>query len=138
MDLLEPPAEATHVVDASGDLYSWQIRPDLMVQRISGNLTLPLARAAGEFLEPRFAGAKCTLFVDNERLTHYTREAREHLSAFSVERLSSIDAIHFLISSKVVALGLSTFKDDIGSERFRVYTDRASFEKSFAEAVAAS
>ena len=136
MNLLEPPPEASHVVDATGDVYVWQPGPDVIIDRVTGTLNLPLARAISDFHEPRFASArKYRLFADLERLTQYTREAREHLSVFSTAHLSSIGMYHFLIASKFVALGLSTVKDDIGSERFRVYTDRSSFEKSFADAL---
>jgi hypothetical protein len=135
MDLLEPPPHAHRVVRSDGEFSLWQIRSGLVIEQGSGILTLEIAHGISEFLRPILeSGVKYTVFSDLERLTHYTREAREHLSAFSVEHLDTIAIIHFLISSKFVALGLSTFRDEVGQQRFQSYSERASFLHSLAEA----
>jgi hypothetical protein len=139
VDPFDPPPHARHELDSRGEVFVWQARPGLVVERCTGVLTLPLALCISDFLGPLLVpGTKWLLFGDFERLTHYTREAREYLSAFSLERLATLDAIHCLISSKFVALGLSVFRDEVGGELVRVYSDRTSFLRSFAGAAQAS
>lgn len=138
MEPLEPPPQAHHNVDTGGESFIWQAGPGLIAERVIGLLTLPLARGFSEFLAPLVTpGTHWDVFADLEQVTGYTREAREHLSVFSLERLASFGVVHFLISSKFVALGLSSYRDDIGDERVNVYSDRASFLRSFADAVQA-
>jgi hypothetical protein len=120
------------VIAPDGEAFVWQVRPNLVIERGSGLLTLTLAHCYTDYLtELLQPGMKCSIFGDFEHLTYYTREAREHLSAVSLEHLDLLDVVHFLISSKFVALGLSTYREDIGAAHFRVYTDRESFLRSF-------
>src|SRR5262245_44598390 len=117
MDPLRPPAEAHHVIEAEGEAFVWQARPGVLVEKGSGLLTLGLAHCYTDFfdtwLEP---GKRAEVFGDFEKLTHYTREAREHLSQFSLAHLPALKVVHFLIASKFVAFGLSSYKSDIGDE----------------------
>jgi hypothetical protein len=138
VDALDPPPHARHEVDSSGEVFIWQVRPGLVVERCTGVLTLPLALCISDFLGPLLVpGTKWCMFTDFERLTHYTREAREYLSAFSLERLPTLGIKHFLISSKFIALGLSAYREEIGGEHMHVYSDRTSFLRSLAEAAQA-
>lgn len=138
MEPLQPPPQAQHKLDSDGQVFIWEAGPGLIAERGVGLLTLPLARFFIEFLAPLVVpGTRWDFFADLEQVTGYTREAREQLSAFSLDRLSSLGAVHFLISSKFVALGLSSYRDDIGDGRVHVYSERASFLRSFADAVQA-
>ena len=138
MDPLEPPPDAHHAVVPDGEVFIWQPRPDIVVQKAAGILSLPLAECFAAFYRPILsAGAHVRIFDDFAQLTYYTREARELLTELTLERLFAIDVIHFLLSSKFMALGVSAFKHDIGSERVRAYSDRKSFLASFAQAMAA-
>ena len=134
MDPLDPPPHARHEVASDGETFVWQVRPGLAVERVTGVLTMPLAHCISDFLGPLLVPeTKWCLFADFEGLTHYTREAREYLGTFSLEHLAALDVIHFLISSKFVALGLSAYRDEIGEDHVRVYSDRASYLRSFEE-----
>jgi hypothetical protein len=136
VDPLQPSPEAHHKVDSEGETFIWQARPGVAVERGVGLLTLPLARCFTEFLDPLLVpGSRWDVFADFEWLTHYTHEAREYLSAFTVERIACVGELHFLISSKVIALGLSSYRDAIGAEHVRVYSERSSFLRSFADAM---
>jgi hypothetical protein len=137
MDPLEPPPHAAHVVTADGEAFIWQARPDIIIQLASGTVTLPMARCFTDFLRPILAsGTRCLRFADFERLVNHTREAREHLNAFGLEHARAFAGVHFLISSKFVALGLSTFKAQISEDFVRVYSDRESFLRSLQSALA--
>jgi hypothetical protein len=137
MDLFEPPSDAHHALAADGEIFVWRVRRDVVIDKVSGTLSLPLATCLTDFfehiLEP---GLVFEVFADLERLTRYTHEAREHISHFALQHLAFVGANHFLISSKIVALGLSSFKQDIGGERVRFYTERSSFLQSYYDTLA--
>jgi hypothetical protein len=133
---LTPPPSAPHVVTADGEAFIWSATPTVVVQQARGVLSSAVAECFGAFYRPLLAGdVKVTIFDDFEELTSYTREAREYLTALTVERRAHIEAIHFLISAKFLALGVGAFKHDVGATRIRTYADRDSFLRSYEEAV---
>jgi hypothetical protein len=136
---LAPPPSAPHVVTADGEAFIWLSTPSVVVQQARGVLSLAMAECFGAFYRPLLAGTtKVTIFDDFEELTHYTREAREYLTALTRDRIAHIRGIHFLLSSKFLSLGVGAFKHDVGDMPVRTYSDRASFLRSYEEAVAAS
>jgi len=139
MDELTRPPSAQHVVTRDGEASIWLATPRVVVQQARGVLSLAIARCFVDFYRPILeADAKVTIFDDFEELTHYTREAREYLTAFTHDRLVHVGVIHFLLGSKFMALGVGTFKHGIGDPHVRTYSDRQSFLRSYAAAVAAS
>jgi hypothetical protein len=137
VDGLTPPPDARHVVTLGGEASIWLAAPNVVVQQARGVLSIPMAECFADFYRPVLRGdAFVTIFDDFEELTHYTREAREHLTTFTRERIAHINVIHFLLGSKFTALGVGTFKHDIGDEHVRTYADRRSFLASYEEAVA--
>ena len=136
IDPLLPPADAHHAVTLDGEAFIWQPGPRVVVQKAVGVLSLPLATCFVDFYRPILTpGLHLQVFDDFSSLTHYTREAREVLTAFTVERIFAVDIIHFLLSSKYMALGVDAFKHGVGDEHVATYSDRASFLRSFAEAM---
>jgi hypothetical protein len=137
-DPFEPPPEANHAVVNDGEVFIWQPRPGIIVQKAAGILSLPLAQCFVRFYRPVLsAGTPVRVFDDFALLTHYTRDARELLTELTREYLFVIQAIHFLLSSKFMALGVSAFKHSVGDALVHAYTDRASFLLSFERAMAA-
>jgi len=135
-DPMLPPASAHHIVVPDGEAYLWLPHPHILVGKARGVLSLPLAHLLVDFYSPVLQlGARVRFFSDYELLTYYTRDAREYLTAFSLEHLFAIEVIHFLLSSKYMALGVSAYKHAIGDARVHVYGDRASFFRSYEEAV---
>jgi hypothetical protein len=133
---LIPPRSAHHAVGPEGEAYIWQVTPTVVVQQARGVLSTPIAQCFAAFYRPILVGdARVTIFDDFEALTYYTREARELLTALTVERLAHIEAIHFLLSSKFMALGVGAFKHDTSDARVRTYFDRESFLRSYERAV---
>jgi hypothetical protein len=130
-----PIAGARHTVTPEGESFIWQPRPGIVVQLASGVLSMPHAHAFIDFYRDILVpGAMFTIFDDFEQMTHHTREAREFITAFTLEHLFAIDVIHFLISSKFLALGVSAFKHDIGDPHVCVYSHRGSFVRSYESA----
>jgi len=139
VDQLTPPPSARHVVTLDGEASIWLATPGVAVQQARGVLSLAIARCFADFYRPVLDGdVRVTIFDDFEELTHYTREAREHLTAFTRERLAHVEVIHFLLSSKFMALGVGTFKHGIGDPHVRTYSDRLSFLRSYEAAVSSS
>ena len=136
-DPLAPPPDAHHAVVSDGEVFIWQPRSGIVVQKAAGILSLPLARCFADFYRPILQpGTHVQIFDDFVELTHYTREAREFLTDLTLERLFAVDVIHFLLSSKFMALGIGAFKHDVGDFRVLTYSDRESFLRSFAQAMA--
>jgi hypothetical protein len=133
---LTPATCAHHVTTLEGESFIWQPRPGVVVQKARGILSLPHARSFIDFYrEVLVPGVTVRIFDDFEQLTHHTREAREFITEFTVEHIGSIDVIHFLLSSKFLALGVSAFKHDIGDQHVCAYSNRDSFVKSFEGAI---
>ncbi len=136
VDPMMPPPSAQHAVEKDGEAFIWRPCPDVVVQKARGVLSLPLAHCFGDFYRPILVpGVSVSIFDDFDQLTHYKREAREFLTQLTLERQFAIKALHFLLSSKFMALGISAFKHDVGDARVRVYSDRESFVRSYKDAV---
>ena len=133
---MTPPPSAYHVAVPDGEAYIWQLPNDVVVQKAKGVLSIALAHGFGAFYEPILRpGASVRIFDDFELLHHYTREAREYLTEFTQKHLYAIERIHFLISSKFMALGVGAFKHAIGDELVHVYFERESFVRSYERAL---
>ena len=130
-----PTPDARHAVTPEGESFIWQPQPGIVVQLASGVLSLPHAHSFIDFYRGIMVpGTMIRIFDDFEQLTHHTRDAREFITAFTLEHSLEIDVIHFLLSSKFLALGVSAFKHDIGDQHVSVYSQRASFVRSFERA----
>jgi len=133
---MTPPPTAHHIAVPGGEAYIWQLPHGVVVQKAKGVLSIALAQCFGDFYQPILTpGASVRIFDDFELLHHYTRDAREYLTELTLERLYAIESIHFLLSSKFMALGVGAFKHAIGDEFVRVYFERESFVRSYERAL---
>lgn len=138
MDPLVPPPSSHHVLTLTGEAYIWRPCPHVVVQQATGVLSLPLAQCFADFYRPILVpGVRLQIFDDFEGLTFHERDARELLTALTLERLDNVIAIHFLLASKFLALGVSAFKHQIGDVHVVSYSDRASFLDAYTRAVQA-
>ncbi len=107
-----------------------------MAEKGSGLLSLPLAQDLVQFCRALLRpGTRIEVFIDFERVTHYTREARDLLTVYSQEQLPALASLHMLLTSKNLALGVSAYKHDIGDPLVHTYSERASFLRSFETAL---
>lgn len=135
-DLFVPPPSAIRASTAGGELVLWQARPGLVAQIGHGVFSLRFAHEVMAFYDPIIAvGLRVRVFADFEQLTQYTREARDVLTAHSLRNREILDGVHMLLSSKMVALGVSSFKHDMGDPLVHTYSDRASFLRSYAGSI---
>lgn len=127
-DPMIPPPSARHAAVTSGEVFVWEPLPEISIQCARGVIPLSLARFVTElYRAPLESGRRVTIFCEFSQLTHYTREAREHVTEFVLAHRSGILALHFLIGSKLFAFGVSLFKRATGDDLSRVYSDRRTF-----------
>jgi hypothetical protein len=108
---MTPPPSAPHVVTADGEAFIWLATSTVVVQKARGTLTMEMALLFSDFYDPLLQGdTRVTIFDDFEKVTLYARESREHLTALTLDRLEHVEAIHFLLGSKFLALGVGAFK----------------------------
>jgi len=135
-DRFDPPSEASHLTTADGEAFIWQPLPGIVLQKASGVLSLPLMQAFLGFYEPILKpGARVQVFDDFATLTHYTKEARDLVTAFTTAHRSALEAIHILIASKYLALGVTSFGYGVGEDLIFTYSDRRSFLGSLENAI---
>jgi hypothetical protein len=135
-DPFERPLYASHITARDGEAFIWEPRPGVVLQKAIGLLSLPLMRGFIAFLAPRLApGAGVQVFADFARLTRYTKEARDLVTAFSIERRNALNRIHILIGSKDLALGINSFRYAVGEDLVFAYSERGSFLGSLEKAM---
>jgi hypothetical protein len=135
-DPFEPPPHAHHVTARDGEAFVWQIAPRIVLKKASGILSGPLIQCFVDFFQPILKpGARIRVFGDLAGLTHYTAEARELATAFTVARRSAVDSIHLLGESKFLALAFGAYGANVGPGMVFVYSDRDSFLRSLAQAL---
>jgi hypothetical protein len=133
---MTPPEGAHHVVVPEGEAFIWLPHHGIVVQKARGVLSLALARCFGEFYDRIYRpGARVRVFDDYEGLTHYTRDARDFSTTYTLGHLAAMRGLHILHASKHVALGIASFKHRIGDHLVHTYSSRASFLRSYQEAV---
>jgi hypothetical protein len=137
LDPMTPTADAHHIVLPEGEAFIWVPHPGIVIQKAAGVLSLAMAEAFSAFYRSTFQpDLHVRVFDDYQGLTSYTRDAREHSTAFTMEHIDAVRALHILQASKHLALGISSFKHRIGDDLVHTYTDRASFVRSYEAAVA--
>ncbi len=135
-DLFVPPPFATHATSGDGEVFLWEQQPGLVAVLARGVFSLPFAHEALAFYGPIIArNGRLRVFADFQRVTEYTREARDLMTATAVQNRQTLEGLHMLLSSKMVALGVSSLKHDMGDPLVRTYADRASFLRSYAQSI---
>lgn len=78
-----------------------------------------------------------TTFHDLEAMVNYDAAARVELTRWTLARRRKQLALHFLLRSKIVALGLEIANAALGGS-LTTHRDRASFERAYEAAIRAS
>jgi hypothetical protein len=134
-DLLIPPPDAFREQSPEGEIWIWQPAPRVVLVRLTGTFGRPLVDRLIEFLGSAVLRASpIQVFFDLSEFIHYTREVREIGTRFVGEHADTITATHFLLASKVAALGVSVFKHALPRLEVSTYSSRDSFMRSLAAA----
>jgi len=110
-----------HLVTDKGELRILFLRRDLVVQRAAGTGSIEIAQRITQTLGAAMRrGERLHIFDDFSALDDYTSAARIELTAWTRAHLASIQSIHILTRSKLVAMGASVAND--------AYTSSGPFE----------
>ena len=135
-DLLEPPPDAVREIQPGGGVCLWPAGPRVVAATAAGAFARPQADRVVAFLRSRVSPtAPIHIFVDATRLGYYTKEARETTIAFFQEHAAGVEALHFLIASKITGLGVANLKHAVARMTVRTYDSRASFLRSLTAAL---
>ena len=135
-DPFVPPLDAHQARMPDGEVFLWQPRPTIIVQKASGVMSRPLAECLEDFCREVLApGVHYRVFADFEQVTSYNRDARELQTTFALEHLDALEAFHVLISSRDLALAIGAYKHEVGDQRVHTYSERASLIRSYEEAM---
>jgi hypothetical protein len=138
LDPFVPPGSAQRATTPDGELFVWEPYPGIVLEKARGVMSLPLAEFLATFFQQLLQpGSRYLIFADFEQLQSYTRDARELQINFALGHLDAFEAVHVLIASKYIALGIGAYKHDIGDQRVYTYAERASLVRSYEEAVRA-
>ena len=133
-DLL-PVADAQIVRTHDSTVHMWHPAPTVFVSRVEGVLSEQVADAmlvAGQRVIA--ADGKMLVFNDWENVTSYERKAREQMTRTGLQMRRQVEATHFLIRARILALGIQLANVVMGN--LKVHPDRASLETAIRQAVA--
>jgi hypothetical protein len=119
---------------SSGELRMSSPVPGIIVTRFHGDL-------AADFAAPMIAamhraasaGQRITVFADLERAHNYHTSARLQLTQGVLQLRSKIDALHFIVSSRILALGVQAANVALGN--LVLHDDRVAFERALSLAL---
>lgn len=98
-----------HKQEEEGVLEVFMPANDLVITAARGHLSEAMAKAWEEVCDPFLeAGQRPHTFHDWEHLTSYQTEARKRLTSWVLSRHKNILSAHFLVASRIVAMGVST------------------------------
>ena len=131
-----PPGFQHRVVDerdARGSLEVYVTPPDFCVTVARGHLTSLMARCWIETVDPHFRrGAIFRTFHDWEALASYDSNARRLLTTWLLANTKNVATADFLVSSKLVAMGVSAanLMTTIAGLTMTAHTARTPFEEA--------
>lgn len=112
----------------------WTPAPTMLVTQVVGSLTGEAAVAMSNELRRVVASdGRHIGFHDWEEMTNYETASRVELTSQVREVLAVTDAVHFLVSSKVVAFGIQAA--NIILKLIQVHATRASFESTLRDTI---
>ena len=133
-DLL-PLADAQIVHAAGSTVQMWHPARTIFVSRVEGVLTEQAANAmlvAGQKVIA--SDGKLLVFHDWENVKTYDRKAREQMTKTGFQMRRQVEATHFLVRARIVALGIQLANIVLGN--MKLHPTRASLESAIREAVA--
>lgn len=136
--MLHPPFDAQCFEMERCTLELWRAAPGVIVQRARGYGTLEMAMLIARDQEAAINNGEGPLlvFCDWDGVQSYSSEARIWLTDWTEKHLASLQAIHILLHSKLLAMGVSVANLVTGGIMVP-YTDRRAFEAALSEAVRA-
>jgi hypothetical protein len=124
--------------DENGSLEIFLPKNDVLVTRTKGHFSANMARAWITTIDPYFRrGTVFATFHDWDEMTAYDSAARRLLTGWLLANKSGVRTAEFLVSSRLVAMGLSAanLATTIAGLGMVAHTARSSFEQSLTRAL---
>lgn len=124
--------------DETGALEIFLPRPTVLITRSTGRLSGAMAHAWIGTIDPIFRrGAVLTTFHDWDEMTSYDSSARRLLTGWLLANTKHVQSADFLVSSRLVAMGLSAanLATTLAGLPMTAHTARASFEQALMRAL---
>ncbi len=124
--------------DGNGSLEIFLPKNDVLVTRAEGHFSAAMARAWITTIDPYFRrGAVLATFHDWDEMTAYDSSARRLLTGWLLANKSGVRTAEFLVSSRLVAMGLSAanLATTIAGLVMVAHTARSDFEQSLTRAL---
>jgi hypothetical protein len=120
--------------DARGMVRMWRQRDQrLYSTRVTGHLSIALAHAIIEYVDPLFEGGRVLGFHDWFQMTSYDSASRNQLTAWSLRR-SSLAQINIGTRTKLVSMGVTVAALALGDQVLRRFGNAAALEAAYQEA----
>jgi hypothetical protein len=121
--------------DGRGVIRLWQ-QPARRIYstRVSGHLSIGLARHIIEYVDPLFEGGRVLGFHDWFRMTNYDSASRSELTEWSLSR-ASLAQINIGVRAKLVSMGVTVAALALGERVLRRFAGEADLEAAFQEAL---
>jgi hypothetical protein len=123
--------------DGSNEVRLWVHQRSVVLYRCKGRGLAgfaPLITASLDRLIER--GIRPRVFDDSEEMTGFDPDYRVHLRDWVMSRRESLAALHIVVRSSVVAMGVATANRSLGGA-WRVHAERRSFDAALHTALGA-
>ena len=131
------PAPIEHVVTERGAVGVYLLPGGLVLQRVQGHATRPLAEAVIRAVEVALGQHETlALFDDWFEVTGYDPEVRKLLTEHTARHRARMREVHILVGSRLVAMGVAVAS--ILVPGMHTYSDRGAFERVLARVAALS
>ena len=119
------------IYEGSASYSMWVPAPGVVVQRLAGRAEVDVAKAAtGELDAVLRECSEITLFDDFDELVSFTAATRAWVVSWTRANIDKHRAIHVLVSSKLVSMGVTVAS--VALRGVRSYSERARFEAALA------
>lgn len=121
--------------DARGSIRLWQAAPHIYVTRVSGHLSVALAKSIISYVDPLFEKGRVLGYHDWFKMTGYDTASRNDLTAWSLRR-KALAQINIGTKSRIVNMGVAVASLALGEQVIRQFSEIATLEAAFQDALA--
>lgn len=132
----QPPAKK--ITYGKGEFHVWYPSPKVLLLAAHGHGEAPLARLVCQEMDDyaKAAGQPIQVFTDDRRLTSYEPAYRAAFEEWLANCWRAISAIHLLIESDVVEMGMAVVSMKLGeTATYEMYKNFSDWNQRFIEAL---
>lgn len=119
---------------ARGSIRLWQAAPHIYVTRVTGHLSIELAKSIIAYVDPLFEKGRVLGFHDWFKMTGYDTASRNDLTAWSLRR-KALAQINIGTQNRIVNMGVAVASLALGEQVIRQFSEIAALEAAFQDAL---